>query len=183
MMVSTISRTSTLFLTVSLLFLPSLTLANDGSVSSDYDAGKRFAESTGKLVVEYAKKNLEGIVAIQEERSTFLRSNEIEWMQGVCDGLIAQDIPALAAAAGLDQQGAAHACIFYYATLGGVEGALKTFRGETPVEAAEDEFYIKAAEAVFNDSSEERIEELKGSFYYLSLELQDLAQAAGMSAE
>lgn len=184
MMISaTISRTSSLFLTVGLLLLPALALAIDGAASADYDAGKKFGESTARLVVEYAKKNLEGIVAIEEERSTFIRSNQIEWMQGVYDGLIAQDVPAIATAAGLDQQGAAHACIFYYATLHGLEGALKTARGETAVEASEEEFYVKAAQAAFNDSSEERIEELRGSFYYLSLELHDLAQAAGQPAE
>lgn len=171
-----IFRQGSAFLLASALCMVAPIVADDSALT-EYEAGKRFGEISVRFLIELTKKNMSGAAAIEKEKEVFRRDPQIDWLQGMYDGFVKQDIQVLAEEAGLDQQGIAHAYVFYFSMKYGLEQGLKALRGEAVIESDGEAFYASAAQAVYNDSSEEKIEELKESFYYLSIELQELAGA------
>lgn len=172
-----ISRIANASLLVGLLFASQLLPADDAALS-DYDAGKRFGELSVRFMAELTKKNLKEAGNIEKERALFRRDQQLDYAKGIFDGLMGQDMSVIAKEAGLDQQGTAHLYVFYYSMVYGIEQTIKAMNGETPAESDGEELYVRAAQAAFNDGSKEKVEELKESFYYLSVEMQELAQAA-----
>lgn len=173
----TISRMANTTLLVGLLFISQSLLAEDAALSN-YDAGKRYSELTVRFIVELTKKNVPEALNIEKDRALFRRDQQLDYAQGIFDGFMGHDMNAVVKEAGLDEQSIAHAYVFYYSMVYGIEQAIKEMNGESPVESDGEEFYVKAAQAAFNDSSQEKVEALKESFYYLSVELQQLAQPA-----
>lgn len=102
-MLSCVSKKTVFLMSLSAILIGSSSL--DAAELSGYEKGKQFGLLTARYFVQLAKKDKNGIAAIDQNRALVRGDDEtsVEWTQGAYDAYSTADIKALIAAAELNQ--------------------------------------------------------------------------------
>lgn len=147
-------------------------MSNAAAELSAYEKGKQFGQLTAQYFIEVAKKNRAGMVALDEERMPLRDEAKAAWFQGAYDGVRTVNYASLIADAQLQQNEISCAYVMYFSTLIGIENAMiasgsqienPLFPGLSPEEQG-NVMFTKAAQAQYNNSSDEKVAAVKEAF-------------------
>lgn len=182
------------------VFLISLSAVSVGSswLNADelslYERGKQFGQLTARYFVQLAAKDKKEIAEIDQNRALVTGGDQqsAEWTQGAYDAFRSADVNGLITAAGLNQDEKSCAYIMYYSALLAIEKSVIALGGqvEKPLfadvksEADGAIIFVKAAEAVYNSSSDESVAAVREAFdMFVCFELQGLSAQQDEAAE
>jgi hypothetical protein len=191
-MVSCVSKKTVFLMFLSVVFIGSSWL--DAAELSLYEKGTQFGQLTARYFVQLAKKDKKGIAEIDQNRVLVSAGDQAncDWTQGAYDAYSTADINGLITAAELKQDEKSCAYIMYYSALLAIEKSVISLGGhvEKPLfadvknEADGAIIFVKAAEAVYNNSSDESVAAVREAFdMFICFELQGLSSQEGEAAE